>query len=118
MEWNEVKIPRKVSNDHTVVGHAGEFVVLESLDMKELKLYHMANNLVMPQTVKINGKKMNFAISKVDGFSDKFNLIACTYDAKWDNKCELYLITVFKEVNWLQVDKPYAFDMAEGMCAH
>lgn len=61
---------------------------------------------------------MNFAMSRADLSTNVFNLLVCTFDAKWNNKCEITPITVLNEVNWLQVDRAYNFDMAEGMCAH
>ena len=47
------------------------------------------NDIVMPQTISMDDKKVNFAFSRVDGSVDSFNLLACTYDAKWSNKCQL-----------------------------
>ena len=73
----------------------------------------------MPQSIQINGKKLNFAFSRVDGSDDSYKLIACTMDAKWNNKCEIYPFKVIKELKWLLTEElPYVFDMAEGMCAH
>ena len=48
----------------------------------------------MPKTISIIDKKINFAFSKVDGSTNNFNLVACTYDAKWANKCELHSFTI------------------------
>lgn len=79
----------------------------------------MTNDLVMPNVIEVAGnRKINFAFSTVDKSDNVYNLLVCTFDAKWNNKCELYPITVLKELNWLQIDRAYSFDMAEGMCAH
>ena len=58
-------------------------------------------------------------MARVDGTEDSYKLIACTMDAKWQNKCEIYPFKVIKELNWLLAEEPpYVFDMAEGLCAH
>ena len=92
--WIEHRLDTEITNKHAVKGHGGDFLVFENLDKTELKLYHISNEMLMPQTIYIDGKRMNFALSKVDGSTDSFNLIACTFDAKWNNKCELYPIDV------------------------
>ena len=60
---------------------------------------------------------MNFAMSRSpDGNS--INLIVCTYDALWSNKCELRSVTLVEELKWASIGQAYSFDMEEGMCAH
>lgn len=61
---------------------------------------------------------MNFAITRQDGTQNSFYLVACTYDNKWNNRCEIHPIEVRVALNWLEIEPKYAFDMAEGMCAH
>lgn len=85
-----------------MVGHGGEFILLENLDKTEMRIYHMTNDLVMPNVIEVAGnRKINFAFSTVDKSDNVYNLLVCTFDAKWNNKCELYPITVLKELNWL-----------------
>jgi hypothetical protein len=55
----------------------------------------------MPRKIEMGGLKMNFALSREDQSNNKFNLLVCTFDAKWNNKCEIIPITVLIEVNWL-----------------
>ena len=106
-------------------GHGSDFLLLETLDRTELKFYHIPNQFVMPQTIYIDdGKKMNFAFSKVDGSANNLNLVACTFDAKWSNKCELYPISLHESssdlggLSWMQIGPAFPFDMVDGMCAH
>ena len=63
---------------------------------------------------------MNFAMARDDSreMGENHNVIACTLDAKWDNKCEVHPIIDIVEINWLYMDTESTFDMAEGMCAH
>ena len=114
----EHTIDKKVTDNYSVVGHAGDFIVVQSLDQTQLRIFHFPNDLLMPHTISIDDKKLNFALSRVDGLEHSFNMIVCTYDAKWNNRCEIYPITALQDVNWLQIDSEYEFDMAEGMCAH
>ena len=68
------------------------------------------------EVLSINDKKMNFAMSNNE--VNSFNLIACTFDAKWSNKCELRTLKLVEELSWLSVGPAFEFDMVEGMCAH
>ena len=94
-------ISKEVTDNFSIVGHAGDFIVVESFDHTEFRFFHFPNDILMPQYIGIDGKKMNFAMSRIDGEEHVFNFIACTYDAKWNNKCEIYPITAVQEYDWL-----------------
>lgn len=106
------------SDNYAVVGHAGDFVIIESLELRQMRIYHMANDLILPTVINIADQKMNFAITRQDGTQDSFYLVACTFDNKWNNSCEIYPIEVRVALNWVEIEKKYAFDLVDGMCAH
>ena len=63
---------------------------------------------------------MNFALAsdQTREFGLTFNLIACTLDAQWDNKCEVHPITYILELKTFYMDTEFLFDLTGGMCAH
>ena len=84
----------------------------------------MENSILAQRAISIgDGRRLNFALAR-SHYSDSssgnnsYNLLACTYDAKWNNKCELHPIELINELKWLTLGSKYEFDMAEGMCAH
>ena len=101
----ENKIDLSITAKYSVVGHGGEFIILESTDKIELKIYHMSNDLLMPKAISIEGKVMNFALTRLDGTEDSFLLIVCTFDNKWANACEIHPLQVRVALNWLEMAK-------------
>lgn len=67
-ELLELRVDKKISDSHSVIGHGGDFLILQTLDQMELKFYHVSSKFLMPQTIKFDdGLKMSFALSKAMG---------------------------------------------------
>jgi len=48
----------------------------------------------------------------------EYELLACTYDAKWHNKCLFYPLEVHVMEDKVTMGSPVKFEAQEGMCAH
>ena len=85
-------------SDYDVVGNAGDFVVARSLDLTEIRLLDFFSGTMHPLRIDITdeekARRLNFALSRVAGAVEKYRLIVCTYDAKWNNACKMYPISV------------------------
>ena len=57
-------------------------------------------------------------MAQVEGTVEQYRLLVCTYDAKWNNLCKMFPISVLPVQTRIEIGHEFAFSMAEGMCAH
>ena len=107
---------------HDVAANAGDFIIMKSFDETELRILDFFSGMMHPTVIEIKdegvARKLNFALSRVKGSMEKYRLIACTYDARWNNTCRMFPISVLPLQSRISVGTEFAFSMAEGMCAH
>jgi len=104
--------------NHDIVANAGDFIILLSKDKKEIRVLDFFSRMMHPIVIDIAGNKLNFAMSRVAGTIEKYQLLVCTYDAKWDNSCRMFPISVLPVQKRIEIGAENSWPMAEGMCAH
>ena len=94
---------------------------MQSFDLTEIRILDRFNGMMNPLVIEIRekeAKRLNFALTRVEGALGQYKLIACTYDAQWRNSCKMYVISVIPLQNRIDVGSEFVFNIAEGMCAH
>ena len=94
--------------------------------MTEIRILDFFSGMMHPLRIEITekeketekAKRLSFAMARVEGTVEQYRLLVCTYDAKWNNLCKMYPISVLPLQTRIEVGHEFAFSMAEGMCAH
>ena len=60
----EHRLDVKIAKKYTIVGHGGQFLVLQSIDRAELRLYTIGDGKMSSEHISINEKKLNFAMAR------------------------------------------------------
>ena len=94
-------------DEHDIVADAGDFIVMQSFDKKEIRILDFFSGMMHPLKIRLvhdqRHLKLNFALSRVQDSLEKYRLLVCTYDAQWRNQCLVHQISVLPIQEKIQI---------------